>query len=241
MTVFTNRLTTADGFVAEISSLGAPRSVADLADHVGFLMISIKNRLFTNALIKAYCRFAIEHLAGGFVTVVDRPYIHNVVAALPDPSASARQMNGIRRLAEDRRQQVQKIIDTHDRGRVEFMSWDDLATQTPQWLEAEFRAAFENLGQLRSDVLEQTRRMSGALCDQAELERRSLFLVEETPALLYSYYLFRGGIADFYPGELANYFWRIERGDYAEELPRITELATTHQGLIYVTFRDGRR
>jgi hypothetical protein len=241
MNVFTHRFRTADGFIAEISSRAAPRTVEDLAGRVGFLMISIKNRLFTSALIRAYCRFATEHLAAGCVTVVDRPYIHNVAAVSHDPSANARQMNGIRRLGEDRRQQAQKIIDNYDRGRIEFISWDDLAAQTPRWLEAEFRTAFENRGQLHSDLLEQTSRMSGESCDQATLERRALFLVEETPALLYSYYLFRGGIADFYPGELASYFWRIERGDYAEELPRTTELAATHQGLLYVTFRDGRR
>ena len=72
----------------------------------------------------------------------------------------------------------------------------------------------------------------------ALLERYAQFLIEETPVILYCYYMFSGGVVDVYPGKIADYFWRIERGDYAEELPQTTALATTHPGLIYVDFRQ---
>lgn len=240
ITVFSRRFRTRDGFSGEISALAAPRDAADLADRVGFLMISIKNRLFTGALIDAYCRFATEHLRAGYITVVDRPYIRNVAAASDDSVPNTRQIDGIQRLSEERTRQAQRIIQRYDRHRIEFVSWDDLATQTPKWLVAEVHTAFRNRGALYSDLLAQARQRIDGAVDEATLERWALFLVEETPVLLYSYYVLRGGIVDFYPGRNADYMWRIERGDYAGELPRTTALATAHQGLIYVDFRDTR-
>jgi hypothetical protein len=238
ISVFSRRLRTPDGFSSKISSRAAPPEAADLAGRVGFLMISIKNRLFTSSLIKAYCRFATEQLLGGCVTVVDRPYVYNVLAASHERSARRTQISAIRRLGEERRRQAAKLISKYDEERIEFVSWNQLAMLTPKWLWAEVRTAFRNKGKFHSDLLEQTQLNIGGPLQNTALESYARFLVEETPVLLYCYYMFRGGIVDVYPGEIADYFWRLERGDYARELPQTTALATTHAGLIYVDFRQ---
>jgi hypothetical protein len=240
MSPFFHHLETPDGFSGELTSLSIPPKIDDLADRAGFLMISIKNRLFSSPLINAYCCFATEYLRSGYITVVDRPYIRNVEATSNDHSSSARQMNTIRRLGEERERQVHKIVKKYDRDRIKFLSWDDLSIQTPKWLQCEVHAAFRNKRQFYLDLLQQTQRSIGSLFDRSVLERYALFLVEETPVLLYSYYSFCGGIVDFYPGDIADYFWRIERGDYADELPRTTEMTAAHQGLIYVNILETR-
>ena len=241
ISIFSRHLSTVDGFTGTICSRAVPPQAEYLASRVSFLMISLKNRLFTSGLINAYCQFATEQLLGGCVTVVDRPYVYNVLAASHDLSARRKQLRGIRRLSDERRRQAMKLIAKYDQERIKFVSWDQLARSTPKWLWAEVRTAFINKGPFYYDVLEQTQRNFARVVEVALLERYARFLIEETPVLLYCYYMFSGGVVDVYPGKNPDYFWRIERGDYAEELPQTTALATTHPGLIYVDFRQTHR
>ena len=129
---------------------------------------------------------------------------------------------------------------SRDTSRVSFIRWDELAKQTPQWLKAEVNTAFKNKAQFFFDITQQTRRAIGKAV-AGDPSAYAQFLVEETPVLLYCYYLFRGGVVDVYPGEIADYFWRLEASDYAEELPQATALATSHEGLAYIDFREIRQ
>ncbi len=196
-------------------------------------MVSIKNRLFTTALIDGYCRFASECLRVGYVTVVDRPYLRNAVAATNGQSAE-RGIDGVRRLSQDRVRQVRRILRRYDSQRLSFISWGDLAAETPPWLSGEVNGAWEARGCLYSDVVAHARDRANGTRDAASLERWAMFLVEETPVLLYAYYLLDGGVVDIYPGSHPPYLWRIERGDYASELPRTSAIASAHRGLVYV-------
>ena len=100
--IFSSHLQAPDGFVSELRSrMPQPPS---LAPRVGFLMISIKNRYFTTKLIEAYCRFATQHFQAGYVTVVDRPYVHNVLASALDPQKVQKELEAIARIASERRE-----------------------------------------------------------------------------------------------------------------------------------------
>jgi hypothetical protein len=220
----------------ELAALGTPPDPASLTERAGLLMISIKNRHFTTSLIDGFCRLVTEHLRCGYVTVVDRPYLRNILATTDDGTQAAR-VDGLRRLAEDRTRQAERALRRHGSDKVAFVSWDELTEQTPEWLTAEVQDAWSRRGLLHSDLIEQARERAGLVVDLATLERWALFLVEETPVLLYSYYLLDGGVVDVYPGPLAEYLWRIERGDYAAEIPRISALARSRQGLVYANVR----
>lgn len=205
-----------------------------LAGRSGFLMVSIKNRQFTDRLIESYCRIADRSLLQGFVTVVDQPYLSNVYAMARNAEDAASGIASVWRLSAERQRQVERIMRKYDPKRISFIAWEKLLEHTPDWLVAEIRGAFSRRGEFWAALLNQTRLRVGASADLATLERHAEFLVNETPALLYCYYMFDGPIADFYPGPQADYLWRIERGDFAAELPRTTALAAKHAGQIYV-------
>ena len=57
-----------------------------LATRTGHLMISIKNRAFSRKLILEFCKFAEQHLSRAWLTVVDKPYLHNAAIFEDDPA-----------------------------------------------------------------------------------------------------------------------------------------------------------
>jgi hypothetical protein len=233
---FTVALGASVGLGGELAALAGPPDPASLAERAGLLMISIKNRHFTTPLIDGFCRFVTERLRCGYVTVVDRPYVQNILATTDDGTHAIR-IDGVRRLAEERTRQAERILRRRASSRVMFLSWDDLTERSPTWLTAEVQDAWQRRGLLHADLIALARERVGPDVDLAALERWALFLVEETPVLLYGYYLLDGGVVDVYPGPLPEYLWRIERGDYAAEIPRISALATSRQGLVYANVR----
>ena len=80
----------------EIATRSRCRGLEDFAGRSGHLMISIKNRLFTAKLIDAFCGLCERHFAHAYVTVVDKPYIHNVMAFGHDPAESDKMLAGNR-------------------------------------------------------------------------------------------------------------------------------------------------
>lgn len=217
-----------------VSSARGILDLGALVDRSGFLMVSIKNRQFTDKLIEAYCRFAERYLRLGLVTVVDQPYLRNVYATARNAEETASGVASVWRLSAERRKQVERIVKKFDPQRISFIAWEKLVEQTPDWLVAETREAFSRRGEFHAALLDQTRPRIGASADLATLERHAEFLVDETPTLLYCYYMSGGPIADFYPGLQAEYLWRIERGEFAAELPRTTVLAAKHMGQVFV-------
>jgi tRNA-dependent cyclodipeptide synthase len=223
-----------DGLRLAISARSAPFGTNDLAGRTGHMMISIKNRVFNARLIDAFCGFAGRHLARAHVTVVDTPYLHNVAAIYADPAERERKAASVFTLADERVRQVRKLLARHDPKKISLHSWNDLAAAVPQWLTDEIKTAFNRRGRFRAALTEQCRRMVNGYASAGDPDAFELFLLEETPVLLYAYYLFHDGIVDFYPGVIGDYFWEIEQGVFSDELPRTTELARRHPGLVYV-------
>jgi tRNA-dependent cyclodipeptide synthase len=197
-------------------------------------MVSIKNRQFTDKLIETFCHFAQRHLRSGYLTVVDQPYLSNVRAMVRNPEEAAARAAGVLRLSAERRRQVGRLVGKFDPQRISVVPWERLVERTPDWITAEIRQAFSKRGNFHAAVLDQTRPRIAGPADLATLEAHAEFLLNEAPVLLYCYYLFNGQIADFYPGPQADFLWRIERGEFASELPQITALASQHAGQIYV-------
>jgi hypothetical protein len=236
LTLCSAPLPESDGLQGELTALAAPPHASELVHRTGLLMVSIKNRQFTTDLIDGFCRFATTRLRGGSITIVDRPYVQNILAATSN-GAPPDQIEGLRQLADERTRQVRRIMRRYDPQRIELIAWDALAERTPDWITSEILAAWNRRGALYADLITQARRRGGRHADPTALERWALFLVEETPVLLYSYYLAFGAVVDCYPGPLPEYLWRIERGDYATELPRVSALARTHPSLVCADVR----
>lgn len=236
--VVTRRLT-AENLRLTISSRSRIGGLDDLAGRTGHLMVSIKNGAFNARMIAGFCRFAETRLAHGYVTVVDQPYIHNARAASGSAAELQRKLAGIGKLCRDRTRQVERILEKHSAERLSLLSWEALSKAVPSWLADEVTTAFHRKGAFRAALSEQSRRAVANYDEVAYPEHFEAFLLEETPVLLYCYYLLDGGVIDFYPGELPAFFRDIERGRFGDELPETTRLARSHPGLVYAEIALG--
>jgi len=220
-----------------ISSLDREYEVEDLKDKTGFLMISIKNRRFTNRLIDRYCRFAVEHLAAGRLTVVDKPYVRNVLATQTTADARSREVGKLERISREVGRRTEKVLARYPGNKLSLVPWSRLVAETPPWLTEEIASGFRKKGGFYDDLIRQTATVIRRPTTDAALEQFAEFLVEEAPVLLYVYYLQGERIVDVYPGENLELIWKIEHGCYAAELPEITRIAASHPGLIYADFQ----
>ena len=220
-----------------ISSSGREYELEDLKDKTGFLMISIKNRRFTKHLIDRYCQFAMEYLGAGRLTVVDKPYVRNVLATRTAADARSLEVEKLETISREVGRRAKKVVAKYPSEKLSLVSWTRLVEETPTWLKEEVASGFRRKGAFYDELIRQTAKVIRDPVSHAALERFAEFLVEETPVLLYLYYLHRDRIVDVYPGENAEFIWKIERGCYASDLPEISKIANRHPGLIYVDFR----
>lgn len=226
-----------DGLSLAITSRDHIGGLADLSQRTGHLFISIKNRAFNRRLIDGFCRVVSAHMRNGHITVVDAPYLHNVEAVTSDPEERARKAESIRLLSRDRTRQVERIMRNHPDAPISFLAWSELVEATPAWITAEIEAAYARNGAFRRLIAEHCRKVLPAFDAAADPLAFERFLIEELPPIFHAYYLLDGGVADFYPGPNGYFFWDIEFGRLADELPRLTQLAQSHRGLVYVEFR----
>lgn len=224
-----------------ITNLGRAHGLDDLRSATGYLMISVKNRSFSNRLIDSFCRFAAERLSEGVLIVVDGPYVHNVLASKLREQEQRKELETLRRISDENHRRVERILARHEGARLSLRAWSDAEEATPEWLVREVASAFARRGRFYRDVLDRTREVIPNVQGTEGLERFSQFMIREVPVLCGLYYLGGAGrVVDCYPGENPALMWNIERGVYADELPGISRIASGSEGLIYVDFR-GRR
>ena len=230
--LFQRQLQLAGGFEATLQNRFRAPTDSDLRGRIGLLAISVRNPRFSNCLIAAFCRAAQECLAGGVVTVVDRPYERNVAAGGGTPEEQRRRIETLRRVAAETRVRVARIVAKHA-GPISIEPWDALAAQTPERLIRGIRAAWERRGRFYADVLAQSRAVLPSVPAGDALESYAEFLLEELPVLLHRYYQHPEEVVDIYPGPQPALFWRIEAGAYADEMPDVAQGLCARAGLIY--------
>ena len=221
------------GLAVALTALRRPPALDDLDGRGGVLMISIKNRAFCGRLIGAWCEFAARHLARPYITIVDAPYLHNIDAQTADEEERARRKDRVFQLSDERKRNVERILRRPGNDCIRLIPWSELADGVPSWMTEEVRSAYAAGGPFRSAVAAHCRASVGAYDQAASPEAFELFLLEEVPILLYAYYLFEDGLTDFYPGPNPPLLWRIEAGEFVNELPQCTAAAKSHPGLIF--------
>jgi len=229
----------ADQAHLSICTLGPTLELNGLRGKTGYLMISVKNPKFSNALIEAYCAFSAEFLARSYLTVVDTPYFANVAANQHDMETAAAEIEKLKHISRETVTRIGRIVAKYPAAPIKVLLWRDLERETPTWLVEEIRAAFRNKGCFYRDIIDRTRAVMPANIPESRLEAFSQFMVVELPVLFYIYFLRDPGLADFYPDENPDLIWKIERGFYGAELPQLTALATRGPRVVYVDFRLG--
>lgn len=230
--LFRRQVHLAGGFGATLQNRFRAPTDSDLRARTGLLAISVKNPRFSNALIAAFCRASRECLAGGVVTVVDRPYERNIAAGYRTLEEQRREIGTLRRVATETRARVGRIVAEHG-NYVSIEPWDALAAETPEWLTRSIRAAWERRGRFYADVLAQSGTVFPTKLPPDALESYAEFLIEELPVLLHRYYFRPEEVVDVYPGPQPALFWRIEDGAYADEMPVLAHRLRQRSGLVY--------
>lgn len=236
--IFKTTDTSLDNVKFTIYSLRKHYEIYDLRQKPGFLMISVKNKSFSNQLIESYFDFAESHLTKSFITIVDTPYFHNIIARNYDEETKQAEIKKLERISDENHRRVTRLLKKREPHNIKLISWTELERQTPQWLHEEVSLAFNYRGQFYQDIVNRTSEViPQEAIEETQLEAYSQFLLEEIPILCNQYYLQKNNIVDVYPGENPDLFWRIEAGYYSDELPRLSKAAMQGSGLIYVDFR----
>jgi hypothetical protein len=223
----------ADGLTMKLTTFRNIPEEQGLAGRPGHMFISIKNRAFSDKLISRWCAYATRLQPRAFVTVVDEPYLHNIAAQTEDPDERRNREQRLFQLADERARQVQRILRRPGNEGVEAVSWSDIAKQVPQWLTDEMYQAYGLKGKFYTAVRDHCRATIADYDNAVSPEAFEKFFLEEAPVLVFAYYLFEGGVADFYPGPQPGVLWRIEEGVFLDEMPRVSALAQKHSGLLY--------
>jgi hypothetical protein len=176
-----------------------------------------------------------DHFATpGTICVVDEPYLFNLKAKLGCDVLPRSEVAKLKQIAWEIRRKAQKAIRARRSTRVSLRSWQQLSRATPGWMKAEVTNAFEKRGKFYRQVLAQVKLAKGNHHPIKRLEQYAGFFLCEVPVLIYAYYAAAQGLVDVYPGENAEVLWRIELGEFRDELPRTTAFALAGPKLIYV-------
>jgi hypothetical protein len=196
------------------------------------IAISLRNPQFSNNWIRSAV-IDILSLNGTIkLCLVDVPYFERVFAGSATPIERHR---AIEILEQQCREQVRRIrrIASAFKGRVTCYNWRSIEGVTPRRLLAELESSFSRSAAVHDCLIEQVRSNIPNLQDDWELEAATVFLRHEFPVLTFMYYHLFVDTIDVYPGPQAEFFWKLERGDFSAELPIATKMASTGNGLLY--------
>jgi hypothetical protein len=197
------------------------------------LMISIRNRAFNKRLIDAFCDFAVARCAGGVITVVDAPYIHNIHAQTSPGPERDRKVAMLMQLSTERTRHAQKRLSNNGHGNLRIVTWAALARLTPDWMCAEIQQAFAQGGPFAGAINQHVLQVIDGFAEATMNDSFVGFLLEELPVLIFAAYEFEGGTLDCYPGPQIPPLWEIEAGEFRDELPQITQFIQTRPPMLY--------
>lgn len=204
-------------------------------------MISLKNKKFTKKLLDAYADLTKIYFNGGFITIVDSPYIYNLKALNLTAAEFSNETTKLNKIYNENESRVQKLLKKNHNLNLKYIKWSALESKVPQWLIDEIRVAFLLKGKFYKDLLDRTAEtLPMHVLERSSLENFSMFLLKELPTLLYLYYLFEEQICDVYPGKNPEFLWKIESGHCLSELPLISKLIKNHRGISYIDLQEFR-
>lgn len=220
-----------------ISSLRGRAGLDELAARVGYLMVSVKNPVFGARLVEVFYDLVESYLEGGEIILVDTPYAATIEATETDEAIRERKLRTLDTVAREKRRFLERTLGKRGIA-LPVRSFEDVEREVDPMLVREVAEAFEHEGQFRSEILSRARQVIPEVVPETSLPRFATFLVREIPTLCHIYFSRKGpGIVDVYPDEPWDLFWDIERGAYADVLPRISRLAERSPGVVYVDVR----
>jgi len=196
--------------------------------------ISMKNRIFSKELISwvlLYSKYMNWQLE---VCVVDKPYYAFVEWQKKEYGISDKDEIGLlNKVSFEIKRKTEKIISAMNAIKVNFLEWNYLHSQCPDWIKTELREGFNKNGRVFELLSEQTKDIVGKLVGYKNLPGKFEFILDEVPVLIWAYYNEQSSLVDIYPGENAIFFVDLEKGVLANELPLISRMIVKSKPLLY--------
>jgi len=210
----------------------------DIAGRIAWVFISIKNRSFNRAYINQFIDMCEKVGIDGRVCAVDTPYLYNVMAEhgldhLPEAEAAK-----IETLSTNFQRMVEKALRGKQSSRVTLVQWPELEAETPQIYKDELASAFHGGSRVRDLFYDHVSSVK-PIEDERQFERFAEFFLCEVPVLMHAYYSF-GPTMDIYTGPQPAFFWQIEMGEFAEELPELTALTRRCRPMMFLDTHNRR-
>lgn len=204
----------------------------DLKDREAWIFISIKNRLFNRAYVNWFIQMCEENGLVGHICRVDDPYRYNRMAELGATNLPDDEVEKIERLSGDIGRMVQKALNGSRTTSVDMVRWRDIADETPQELHDELRQAFNSKGKVYTALAQHVSNVK-PIESEEQLASYAEFFLCEVPILFHAYYRNKSTL-DIYPGSQPEFFWQIEMGDFADELPLLTAISRRSRSMLYL-------
>jgi hypothetical protein len=201
-----------------------------------WLFISIKNRSFNRPYIDRFIDMCEMSGILGHICPVDEPYRYNSMAELQRDDLPEEEAAKITRLSGDITRMVQKAINGKCTTLVDIVKWQALEDRTPPVYRAELTRAFQNRTRIRDILFDHISAVKPIKSEQ-DFERYAEFFLCEVPVLMHAYYS-DGATLDIYPGPQPGFFWQIELGLFADELPALTAMTRANRPMLYLDTHD---
>jgi len=191
---------------------------------IGF---SVKNRAFDRGFFQSALSLAKDCFASLDVVIVDTPYAYNAAAKRGNASPTEAELQMASKVGDERLRMVQRSFAglVSSAFPLRYWRWWQLRDEpTIERLRQEMKYAYEANASFHSAIRQYSVLWSTG-AEESEAENYSNFLLEEFPVFVALYYG-NGLLTDLYPGPNFTFFRRLEEGEWKDELPESSLLAS---------------
>lgn len=208
---------------------GVPHPL-DLLRSTYFVGVSLKNPRFSKKWLDAVSS-DVSAMNGKLVlSVVDIPYFASLAVRSMADSERTVEHEKLLRMRNEVAALVRRVRLAGDVA-PEVVDWAGIDAAILPTLREELRLAFSRRGVVFSLIVGQTEMIRGEKMVPSDWDTGCEFLLQEIPVLVDIYYRLLVGAIDVYPGPNAQFFWHLDAGLLAHELPLTSALARSSRPL----------
>ncbi len=189
-----------------------------------FVGYSVKNRRFSRDFFLKVGELAKNCFSKLVIAIFDVPYAYNEAAHRDEEHPSRDEFAKCIDIGDERERMIRRALSAIANARYEIRRWPELDTSCAVELRDELSAAIHKDDALRDELIQNIRAWCGL--HACAPDHFLGFQLSEIPVLMDLYYR-QGFLSDIYPGQLNDFFFKLERGEWSHALPVATQLAST--------------
>lgn len=188
-----------------------------------FVGFSVRNRSFNRGFFESAGELALRAFSSLSVAILDIPYAFNDAAKRGDSTPSDAEIEKAIRIGDEREQMVRRVLNGIDGLQFTVRRWRQLENASVRSLRDELSHAIATDRTIRDLLTSYSAQWATSANEQLNNSMVG-FQICELPVLLDLYYR-EGLLNDLYPGEVVDFFFRLERGDFSGSLPSASQFS----------------